>query len=73
MPVLESLLDDPTVGEYDVHPFMEPHLIVAQTAREELHMLADPDTYGDRCVCSSVPQHSPELEGAAGLREDGSK
>ena len=73
VPVLESLLDDPTVGEYDVHPFMEPHLIVAQTAREELHKLANPDTYGDRCVCSSAPQHSPEKGGAAVLREDGSK
>ncbi len=49
VPVLESLLDDPTVGEYDDHPFMEPYLIVAQTAREELYKLAHPEKYDNGC------------------------
>jgi hypothetical protein len=43
VPVLESLLDDPTVGEYDLKSFAPPPKIIALTARAELHRLTNPD------------------------------
>lgn len=42
LPLLETLLDDTTVGEYDVKPFVPPPTIIADTAREEIYRINNP-------------------------------
>ncbi len=53
VPVLESLLDDPTVEIYNVHPFAPPRKIIGMTARAELYRLAHPDECDDCCRSTS--------------------